>query len=62
MKIQILELPMRHVGEYSTTPYAVIFSEVPVEGMVMATDELNHLRKTVEDVSWTLATDLEVEL
>lgn len=26
MKIQVLELPMEHVGEYSRTPYALIVS------------------------------------
>lgn len=62
MKIQILELPMQHVDGYSHTPYAVILSEVPEEEAPSATESLQHLSDTVEDISWTLHTSYEVDL
>lgn len=48
MKIQTLELPMEHVGEYSRTPYALIISEVPqanVQRIMAATQPLAESEK-----------------
>lgn len=33
-RIQILELPMEHQGEYSSTPYAVIIDGVSVDSPI----------------------------
>lgn len=62
MKLQILELPTEYVGDYSHTPYAVILSEVPKESVEAVTAAFKNLTETVKDLSWSIATDLEVEL
>ena len=46
-RIQILELPMKHVGEYSQTPFAIVIDQVETEetttfdqSVVLTTPEL----------------------
>jgi hypothetical protein len=63
MKIQVLELPMVHNGEYSRTPYALIFSEVPEDYI---DETLNDWEKRINDADngpeWVHVTSLEVTL
>lgn len=40
MKIQILELPTEHTGEYMHTPYALIVSEAPSGKLKAIAEEL----------------------
>lgn len=58
MKIQVLELPMEHVGEYSTTPYALIGSEIPEDYVARWGEAL----AAIEGPAWTMATNDEVVL
>ena len=60
MKIQVLELPTQYLGEASTTPYALIFSEVPEE----EEDDLKEVAKRFYEAhnapEWVFLTALEV--
>lgn len=61
MKIQILELPTSYVGEYSNTPYALIFSEVPKKRKEVA-GVADKLTETGNGPDWWIVTEHEVEL
>lgn len=61
MKIQILELPGEHAGEYSSAPYAIIVSEVSTENLESVGENVSKLTEAV-GVRWTFTTDMEVEL
>lgn len=62
MKIQILELPMEHVGDYSTTPYAIILSEVDKCCIETYGKGMDSLKGQIEGLKWYLVTSDEVEV